>query len=372
MKNEEVIFMPEHFEERFTLLYRSVPKPERVVEAGGTVQYVGKYIPAVSASFRSPGDAERLRNDPELVEIAEDLPLSLPYYRVEKIVPAAQGLLYKKKVTQQILPWNISKVIGKKRIHNGLGVRVGVLDTGINITHPDLAANVKGGVNFVKPFTSPNDLNGHGTHIAGIIGALNNRIGVVGVAPRVSLYAIKVLDSFGTGAMSYLIRGIEWGIANRMHILNISISAGKMIPSTLARVVAAAAGRGILVVAAAGNAGTPSGKGDTVEAPARISNAISVAALNKSNARESYSATGKVDIAAPGGSIVSTYSWGRYAVLSGTSMAAAHVSGVLALYRSLYPKASASTLKKILFSRAIDLPPAGKDPWSGTGLVQAR
>lgn len=357
----------------YTFLYRSVSKPDQIRAAGGTVHYVSKYSPLVHASFSDAEQLLRLKSDPDLIQIEEDSHLSLPFHRIEKVMKASAVSNRHQKIDRQVLPWNILRVLGGSRLNSGAGIRVGVIDTGIDLNHPDLAANIKGGVNFVTPSSPPHDLNGHGTHIAGTIGALNNAIGVVGVAPKVSLYAIKVLNVFGHGTLTNLIKGIEWGIANRMHILNISISGGKTIVPALQRAVNTAMKHGILVVAAAGNAGTPSGLTDTVEVPGRIPSVIAVAGLNQQNRREPYSATGSmVDIAAPGTRILSTYTNKRYAVLTGTSMATAHVSGVLTLLRYAFPHQPAATLKQIMQNRAIDLPPKGKDRFTGVGLVQAR
>ncbi|AUS09638.1 hypothetical protein C1X05_12925 [Laceyella sacchari] len=296
--------------------------------------------------------------------------LTLPYFKVERVLAKARISNQRRAASRQISPWNITRVIGNGRPNQGEGVRVAILDTGIDLLHPDLAGNIKGGINIVEPNRYPQDDNGHGTHIAGVIGALNNQFGVVGIAPKVSLYAVKVLDRNGSGTINNLIKGIEWAIDNGMHILNISISGGMIIPPALTQVIQAATNRDILVVAAAGNAGNPSGSGDTVEIPARIPPVISVAALTRANRRASYSATGKVDIAAPGSQILSTYANQRYAVLSGTSMAAAHVTGVLAVYRAAYPRVPATALKNLLYARAIDLPPRGVDPYTGRGLAQ--
>jgi subtilisin family serine protease len=356
---------------RYTFVFRSVAKPDKIKKAGGMIYHVGKFSSTVTASFKSPKNVSKLKKDPDLICIHEDYWLRLPFFKIERVFSASSGINNKRTINNQVLTWNIARVIGKSRLNSGMGVRVGVIDTGLDFQHPDLAANIKGGVNVLSPYLSPQDDNGHGTHIAGIIGALNNHFGVVGVAPKVSLYAIKVLNSRGNGTISNLIKGIEWAIANRMHILNISISGGQTIPPALAQAIGAAVSRGILIVAAAGNNGNALGKGDTVSIPARIPPVISVAALNQLNQRDSYSATGKVDIAAPGTRILSTYFYRRYAVLSGTSMAAAHVTGALAIYRAAFPRATATELKAMLYRRAIDLPPAGKDPLTGAGLVQA-
>jgi subtilisin family serine protease len=357
-------------QERYTFVFRSGAKPERIREAGGTVHFIGKYTPIVTASFNRASQVDRLRNDPELISIQEDRSLKLPYYKVERIFSASQALKNSQNVSKQIFTWNIARVIGQRRPNSGIGVRVGVIDTGIDFYHPDLRANIKGGINVLSPNALPLDDNGHGSHIAGVIGALNNHFGVVGIAPKVSLYAIKVLNAVGKGNFSDLVKGIEWAIDNRMHILNISISGGQTIPTALLQAIQAAVSRGIIIVAAAGNTGNAKGKGDTVSVPARISHVMSVAALNRANQREYYSATGKVDIAAPGSQILSTYSSRRYAILSGTSMAAAHVSGALAILRVAHPHAKVKVLKGILFRRALDLPPAGKDPLTGVGLVR--
>jgi subtilisin len=352
----------------YSFVFRSRARPERLREVGGTVCYVGRYSPTVTAMIPDPKQLDRLREDPDLIHVNSEVKCSLPYYRVERIVTASVTTLSKQKMGKQIIPWNISRVVGTRRWNTGAGVRVGVLDTGIDLTHPNLAGNIKGGINILSPSRPPQDDNGHGTHIAGIIGANYNRFGVLGIAPRVSLYAIKVLNASGIGSMTDLIKGIEWAISRRMQILNISISGTKIIPPALAQVIKAAVSRGIIVVAAAGNAG----EGDTVGVPARMPSVLSVAAINKENQREWYSSTGKVDIAAPGSKILSTYSLKRYAVLSGTSMATAHVTGALAIFKRAYPGLSSLELKKLLLQRAIDLPPKGVDPWTGAGLVQVR
>jgi len=358
-------------ERRYTLIFRKSLQPGQIERLGGKIHYIGTYSPTVTASFSS-SELKRVRKLPDLVSIQEDQTLKLPFYKVEKVVLSIQRVLAKKTVHPQICPWNITRVVGNKRPNDGQGVRVGILDTGIDLHHPDLKSNIKGGINVISPHTLPHDDNGHGTHIAGVVGALNNQIGVVGVAPKVSLYAIKVLNATGNGVISDLIKGIEWAIAKRMHIINISISGGRIVPAALARAIQAAVNHGIMVVAAAGNSGNRLGRGDTVEIPARLPWVLSVAALNHLNQREAYSATGKVDIAAPGSRIFSTYSHQRYAILSGTSMATAHVTGALAIYRKAFPNASANVLKKLLLSRAIDLPPKGFDPLTGAGLVQVR
>ncbi|SFI98886.1 S8 family peptidase [Thermoflavimicrobium dichotomicum] len=355
----------------YTLMYQYSPKPEQIQAMGGKISFVSRFMPIVTARIPDKKCLSQLKKDPNLVYISRDHILSLPFYRVKKILsPTVMGANLR-RMSKKVVPWNVLRVLGRGRLNTGKGIRVGVIDTGIDLNHPNLARNIKGGVNIISPSKSPQDDNGHGTHIAGTIGALHHRVGVIGVAPHVSLYAIKVLDSSGTGSLTNLIRGIEWGIANRMHVLNISISGGRNIIPILEKVVKEATDRGIIIVAAAGNSGLSSGQGDTVEIPARIPDTIAVAALNKLNKRAPFSATGQmVDIAAPGVDILSTYHKKQYAVLNGTSMATAHVSGVMAIYRAAYPHKSVAELKRLMARKAIDLPPKGKDPLTGYGLIQ--
>lgn len=353
----------------FTLIYRSPFSRWELQNIGARVAYQSKISPLISLYLPDQRAQEKIAADRRCLILEPDVPLHLPRFSMEGIVPTPRKKISLRK--QQFVPWNIKKILRDVPLNKGKGVRVGIIDTGIDLTHPDIAPNVKGGINILDSSSSPQDTNGHGTHVAGIIGALHNSFGVVGIAPRASLYAIKVLDHLGVGSLGNLISGIEWGVLNRLHILNVSITGGKIESNALNYIVNTAMRKGTLVVAAAGNSGFASGTGDTVEVPARIKGVISVAAVGKRNNRLPFSATGnKVDIAAPGEAILSTYLKKRYAILSGTSMAAAHVSGVLAIYRQLYPKLSAFQLRELVLKRALDLPPKGNDPWTGYGLVR--
>lgn len=270
------------------------------------------------------------------------------------------------------LNWNIARVLrGQPQSDGGAGVKVGVIDTGIDLYHPDLKVNIEGGVNVIQPSLLPLDDFGHGTHVAGIIGARHNSAGCVGVAPAVSLYAIKVQNRYGEGTLMTLVKGIEWGIVNKMDILNISISLGMSTPPILRKVVQQAIWSGVLVVAAAGNSGRPSGVGNNVQLPARIPGTVAVAAVDYHNRRAPFSSTGpSLAISAPGVNIKSTYPNERYAVLSGTSMAAPHVSGIAAIVKQAYPHATPQQVIQVLCRHAIDLPPRGVDWFTGAGLVQ--
>ncbi|WP_235426967.1 S8 family peptidase [Cohnella kolymensis] len=242
------------------------------------------------------------------------------------------------------------------------------MDTGI-APHEDLS--VTGGASFVSYTASYADDNGHGTHVAGIIGARNNTIGVVGIAPDSSIYAVKALDYDGSGYLSDIIAGIDWSITNRMDLINLSLGSPQD-SLTLHQVVDKAYSNGILVVAAAGNNGTANGSGDTLEYPARYESAIAVAAIDSTNQRGYFSATGsKVEVAAPGVNVTSTYLNNSYATMSGTSMATPYVTGNLALIKQANPTLSYTALRSKLDQTVVDLGAAGRDTWYGYGLIQA-
>ncbi|MGG3004700.1 S8 family serine peptidase [Geobacillus stearothermophilus] len=284
-------------------------------------------------------------------------------------------------IDSQAANWGVAETkaaVMHTRGITGKGVKIAILDTGVDLHHPDLS--VAGGACLLSYCpNSYQDDNGHGTHVAGIIAAKDNNIGSVGVAPEASIYALKVLDRYGEGNVSTILAGIEWAIKHQMDIINLSLAAPEDVP-VLKEAVEKAYKSGILVVAAAGNNGHANGAGDTVEYPAKYDSVVAVAAVNQDHVRMPYSATGAaVEMAAPGEGIYSTVPVsldpdGRhdgYTYMSGTSMAAPFVSGVLALYKQQYPERTNAQLRQMLRDRALDLGAPGKDPWYGYGLVQA-
>ncbi|MEN8615249.1 S8 family peptidase [Dehalogenimonas sp. THU2] len=228
----------------------------------------------------------------------------------------------------QITPWGIDRIDASLawNTSTGSGVKVAVLDTGIDLTHPDL--NVAGSYNAINSRKSANDDNGHGTHVAGTIGANNNDFGVVGVAPGVTLYAVKVLDRSGSGWVSDIIEGIEWCMVNDIQVINMSL--GSASESTIFhKTVTDAYEAGIIIVAAAGNDGDGLNQ---PEYPAAWPEVIAVSATDKSDGLAYFSTFGsQIELAAPGFAIESTYKGGGYATMYGTSMATPHVTGVVAL-----------------------------------------
>jgi subtilisin len=221
---------------------------------------------------------------------------------------------------------------GAKRtgVGDGTGKRVWIIDTGVETDHPDLNVDTILSKCFVSGETSVEDDNGHGTHVAGIIGALNNSFGVVGVASGVKIIALKALNNEGEGSTSQLIRALNYVAQNAKagEVVNMSLGTDTISPA-LDNAVLTLANNGILFAIAAGN---DSKKADLFS-PGRVNhpNVFTVSAIDSLGRFASFSDFGNdvVDYAAPGVRIVSTYIHGQYARLSGTSMAAPHVAGIL-------------------------------------------
>lgn len=234
------------------------------------------------------------------------------------------------------IPWGVKKInseyVWEKCKSKGKEIKIGIIDTGIDKNHPDLKDNVKGGYNFLELDDTDDilDDNGHGTHVAGVIAALANQTGIIGVSPEASLYGVKCLDSEGIGEDYNIINGINWCVENKMDMVNMSFG-DKETTKAEKDALDNAAENGVVCVAAAGNSGI--GK-DTMDYPARYSNVISVGATDKKDKRASFSSTGpRLDVMAPGEDILSTTP-GSYFAYSGTSMACPHVVGEIALLLS--------------------------------------
>jgi len=288
---------------------------------------------------------------------------------------------------EQTTPWGIDRVFGDESYpfptwgtppevkNKGAGIGVAVLDTGIDVDHQDL--NVVGGKRFylrgltLRSDDLYDDVYGHGTHVAGTIAALDNDIGVVGVAPEVSLYAVKVLGDNGSGSTSAIIAGIQW-VRDQGNISIINMSLGSSLySSTFNNACKNAYLDGILIVASAGNSGNDAGTGNTVGYPAKYDSVIAVAASDSSDERAYFSSTGPdVDFIAPGVNIMSTVPDSLYEDgWSGTSMASPHVAGTAALVWAADPMMSNGDVWQILTTTAEDLSLPSEH--QGNGLVRA-
>ena len=344
-----------------------------------------KDLPLVHGSVVTVANAaeiDALRNVPEVVSIESD-PIAYVAVRTERDVYGRGDVRTNARsggsntATPQVLPWGVDKIDAELIWPSGNTanpIKVGVIDTGISATHPDLSANIKGGVNTITSRKSWNDDNGHGSHVAGIIAAVNNTQGVIGVAPAADLYAIKVLNAKGSGYYSDIIEGIQWAINNNIQVINMSLG-GSADYQPLHDAIVAAHTMGIVVVAAAGNSS------GAVLYPAAYPEVVAVSATDSSNTVAPWSSNGpEVDVAAPGVSIYSTYKGTGYATLSGTSMATPHVVGASALLLNTAVGAhdtnangrwDPSEVRTQLQSTAADLGSNGFDNFYGWGLVSA-
>ncbi|OPH48873.1 hypothetical protein BC351_38160 [Paenibacillus ferrarius] len=335
-------------EQRVIVTFKDKKKVNKSLIQKGRIKREGKHAPSLTVTMPS-NEVEKLKSDPNVASVEPDIQLQA----------AGQIADWGVTATQATYGWNNG--------YTGKGVKVAVLDTGISLNHEDLV--VEGGTSFVDYTTSYNDDSGHGTHVAGIIGAKNNDIGTIGMAPDASLYAVKVLDSHGTGYLSDVIAGIDWAVEHKMDIVNLSMTTS-VDSQALHNAVDNAYNSGLLVVAAAGNAGTSDGSGDTIQFPAKYSSVISVGAVDQNKQRAVSSSTGsKLEIVAPGVGINSTYINNGYMTKSGTSMAAAFVSGELAQLKQQSPTSTASLLRIALDQHIIDLGSGGRDTTFGYGLL---
>jgi len=205
--------------------------------------------------------------------------------------------------------------------------QIAVVDTGVNLTHPDLTGKLVAGYDFVDRDNSPEDLNGHGSHVAGIAAAATgNGRGIAGTAPRASILPVRVLDRYGEGSLDQVANGIIYAANRGAKVINLSLGS-PYDAYTLRRAVEYAWSRGAVVVAAAGNDAS-----SAPNYPAAYSSVIAVGSVDGSDRKSDFSNYGRwVDVAAPGTDILSTYDNGLYAYLSGTSMASPHVAGLAAL-----------------------------------------
>lgn len=290
------------------------------------------------------------------------------------------------QVEGQTTNWGYDRLNIANRVPTSLtgeGVKIAIVDSGVDTSHPDL--KVAGGTCVLDivddPFgcyNSYEDDNGHGTHIAGIIAAQDNDIGVLGIAPDASIYAVKALDSLGYGTTSSIMSALDWSIKNEMDIVNLSLTTSNN-DLALKEMVKKAYRSGILVIAAAGNKGNATGLENNVLYPAKYDEVIAVSALGKDNKLIATSSVGnEIEFTAPGGLIYSTLplehdSYGArdgYGSMSGTSMASPFVTAMSALYMEKYPTYTNEQIRELLQNNALDLGEAGKDTRFGYGLVQ--
>lgn len=297
---------------------------------------------------------ERLKRNPR-VEYAE------PNYtaEVQEMIPNDPYFS-----TNQWGPQKVSGPAAWDLTQGSEGVLVAIVDTGISANHPDLAGKVIAGYDYVNNDYDPTDDNGHGTHVAGIAGALtNNQTGIAGICWLNRLLSIKVLNSSGSGYYSWVANGIIYAADNGASVINLSLG-GSSYSSTLESAVNYAWNKGVVTVAAAGN-----NANNAILYPARFEKVVAVASTTNTDERWGLSNYGaELDISAPGSAIYSTVLNGQYAYKSGTSMATPHVagaSGLLIAYKDLPNTA----IIEALYQGADDFGDPGWDQYFGWGRL---
>ncbi|KGN40110.1 peptidase S8 [Knoellia aerolata DSM 18566] len=328
---------------------------------GASVTHLYRHALTGYAASLTPAAARSLADDPRVLRVMPD---------------------HEVRMSAQILPPGVDRVGADESFAasgNGRGavdVDIAVLDTGIDAKHRDL--NVVGGVNCVQGNNSFLDLNGHGTHVAGIAAAKDNSTGVVGVAPGARLWAVRVLDAGGSGLWSSILCGIDWVTAHAgtIEVANMSLggsgASGSCTDHGMREAICRSTAAGVTYVVAAGNAGADSAG----FVPATYDEVITVSAIADFDGRpggvgaptcqvghddtlahfSNYGAD--VDLTAPGVCVTSTWRGGGYRSISGTSMASPHVAGAAALFLATHAGASPAQVRDALVS-------TGSPDWVG-------
>ena len=223
-----------------------------VRQAGGSIKYTYTLVPAIAATLPE-GAIAGLQANPNVTSVDLD--------------GEVHAIDHPTGDSELDSGWGVAH-IGSGAVHGGgnkgAGVKVAVIDSGIDYTHPDLNANYAGGYDFVNNDNNPMDDNGHGTHVSGTVAAKDNGVGVVGVAPEASLYGLKVLSSSGSGSWSGIIAALQWAVDNGIQVTNNSYGASQNPGGTVQAAFDNSAAAGVLHVAAAGNSGNRKGKGRTL------------------------------------------------------------------------------------------------------------
>ncbi|MDO8688986.1 MAG: S8 family peptidase [Dehalococcoidia bacterium] len=260
------------------------------------------------------------------------------------------------------------------------GITIAVLDTGVDLVHPDLAAKILTGLNVLDPNAPPQDDNGHGSHVAGIAAAVsNNSTGIAGISWGAKILPVKVLNSFGIGTVQDLALGILWAADQGAQVMNVSSGAEGLSQTLKAAVDYAHDVKGVLIASSVGNDGGFGGFNPPYY-PSAFPNVVGVAATDSEDRRAQFSERGPfVAVAAPGVTIVSSVLTGRgasslggdYAYMSGTSMASPHVAGLAALVWSANRSLTNDQVATLIEMNAVDLGPPGKDDFFGYGRIDA-
>lgn len=248
-----------------------------------------------------------------------------------KLLPYKEEKIYGLNMTNsQILGWQITKFDIPKywKKYTGKGIKIAVIDTGCDINHEDIKENLIEGYNFVNNSNYPNDDNGHGTHVAGIIAASNNKKGVVGISPGVKIIPIKALDHEGNGNNTDISKSIVWAVDRASDIITMSLGS---IENSLVvyNAIKYAIKNNVLIFCAAGNMGL----GHDILYPAKYKETISVGSVDEQLKISNFTCFGEeLDFLSPGENILSCTPGNSYSIMSGTSMSNPFAVGCAALY----------------------------------------
>ena len=339
---------------------------------GGKIKTEYKIIPAIHAEL-SQQAVIALQNNPNVDYIEADI-----QYQTVPIMLNRTSTTHNTMPGGDVLPrgvWIIDSEDAWAAGYTGISAKVGIMDSGIDYTHPDFALTYAGGYDFYRHDNDPIDEYGHGTHVAGTVAASMNASGVVGVAHQAQLYSLRVGD--GYQMQSAILEAFDWAIANDLDVLNMSFG-GSTYTQSMYEACEAAYASGIVLVAAAGNNGNAEGIGDTIIFPARFESVIAVGATYWSRSfnhdpddRTKWSAIGPtLELMAPGSGIQSCKIGGGIWTKSGTSMSTPHVVGVVALLIE-YGINDPDYIRQILQDTAIDRGDPGRDNLYGYGRVDA-
>lgn len=285
-------------------------------------------------------------------------------------VDSLENLHESQKLGWQIQKFEIPKLWLQTK---GKGVKVAIIDTAADLTHPDLL--FKGGFDFVKnnPLNKYRPQIQHATHVAGIIGARDNKKGIVGVAPECELYSLAILEDNGTGSYENLIKALQWCIDNKIDVINMSFG-GDSDSQNLYQMIRKVYDAGITMVCAAGNSAWEKGY---LDFPAIYNETIAVASIKPDMTLSEFSSIGpNIDVCAPGSDILSCVPGNKYGIMSGTSMAAPFVTGVITLLIAKHRMIGGSTpinnpedVREHIIKVAKDISYNGRDQLTGYGII---
>ncbi|MGR2780381.1 S8 family serine peptidase [Bacillus subtilis] len=345
-------------EKEVIVVYKNKAGKETILDSDADVEQQYKHLPAVAVTADQE-TVKELKQDPDILYVENNVSFTAADSTDFKVLSDGTD------TSDNFEQWNLEPIQVKQAWKAGLtgkNIKIAVIDSGIS-PHDDLS--IAGGYSAVSYTSSYKDDNGHGTHVAGIIGANHNGYGIDGIAPEAQIYAVKALDQNGSGDLQSLLQGIDWSIANGMDIVNMSLgttSDSKILHDAVNK----AYEQGVLLVAASGN----DGNGKPVNYPAAYSSVVAVSATNEKNQLASFSTTGdEVEFSAPGTNITSTYLNQYYATGSGTSQATPHAAAMFALLKQRDPAETNVQLREEMRRNIVDLGTAGRDQQFGYGLI---